>query len=108
MIKMLSAVAATILLSGCYYDVESELYGVNNCDIPADISYVQHIEPIISGKCAIAGCHVDGGTGVGVMTTYEGVMAKVNDGTFENEVLAAQTMPPFRSMISSKGRFAPH
>ena len=39
--------------SGCYYDIESELYpnfGSANCD-SATFSYVQRIEPIIKNNC---------------------------------------------------------
>jgi len=43
------------LLSGCYYDVESELYGPSvPCDTAA-VTFAGHIEPLIATECA--GCH---------------------------------------------------
>jgi cytochrome c5 len=44
----------TVVLSGCYYDVESELYGGEVCDLSA-VGYAADIEPIISTHCT--GCH---------------------------------------------------
>lgn len=86
-----------IVLSACYYDVESELY-TGNCDIPASPTYTADVSSIVNNKCATAGCHVTGGSGVGNMESYSGVLAKVQDGTFEQEVLVDLTMPPSGGM----------
>lgn len=52
-----------ILLAGCYYDKEDELYpgpgaggGGGGCDT-ANISYATDIKPIFDQYCALAGCH---------------------------------------------------
>jgi hypothetical protein len=52
----------SIFFSGCYYDVESELYPINpakTCDT-VNVSYQARIEPIIRTNCYV--CH--GGTAV--------------------------------------------
>ena len=56
MIKYISGILLTgsLLLSGCYYDVETELYPAQTCDNP-DVAYATRIEPIINANCY--GCH---------------------------------------------------
>lgn len=44
----------TIILAGCYYDVEEELYGTTECTT-TDLSYVQDILPILRVDCYA--CH---------------------------------------------------
>lgn len=47
--------AGCALLSGCYYDVESELYAPSvPCDTAA-VTFAGHIEPLVASECA--GCH---------------------------------------------------
>lgn len=43
-------------LTGCYYDVESELYPAGNCaTTPAIVSYQTNVMPIIQTNCYV--CH---------------------------------------------------
>jgi hypothetical protein len=86
------ALIAMAFLHSCYYDVESELYPA--CELPESVSYSVDIEPIITSSCAISGCHVQGGSGPGNFANYNNVKAKVDDGTFVNEVVIDRTMPP--------------
>lgn len=78
----------------CYYDVEEELYGTTNCNLPTTIAYSTDIEPIIQAKCATSGCHVSGGGGNGIFDSYQGVKAKVDNGSFEQTTLIQMSMPP--------------
>ena len=94
--KYLFYLIALTALSSCYYDIESELYP--NCNVPESVSYELDIQPIISGNCAISGCHVQGGTGPGDFSTYNPLKARVDNGTFEEEVISARTMPPSGSL----------
>lgn len=84
-------VALSMTLPGCYYDVEEELYPVQRI---GPVTYTNDIAPIIQTSCAIAGCHVTGGTGAGVFTDYEGVKLKVDQGSFRVRVLERRDMPP--------------
>ncbi len=58
------------------------------------MTYASTVVPILQGNCAIPGCHVPGGTGPGDFTSYLGVKAKVDNGTFRNVTIVVQTMPP--------------
>lgn len=78
-ITVFLALCAAILLlasSGCYYDVESDLYPSTFCDSSVT-TYSAAIMPIIQSNCATPGCHVAGGTGTGDFTTYDGVRSQV-------------------------------
>ena len=47
--------AASLALTGCYYDVESDLYGPSTpCDTAA-VTFAGHIAPVIADACS--GCH---------------------------------------------------
>ena len=68
---------------------------VSACDsIPATFS--GQVNPIIQQNCAITGCHVPGGTGTNDYTSYAGVKANVDNGSFRHSVIEGQppVMPP--------------
>jgi hypothetical protein len=83
----------TLLAISCYVDNEEELYGPVTCDTSA-ITYANDILPIINNSCATSGCHEAGNTAIGDFSTYAGVKAKVDNGTFTNRVLVQKDMPP--------------
>lgn len=62
------------------------------CDLVFS-SYTADISPIIATNCAIEGCHISGAL-MGDFTTYEGLKAKVDNGSFELRVLDMKIMPP--------------
>ena len=82
-----------ILSGGCYYDIESELYGEAPCIIPEDINYGESIEPIIAGKCATGSCHVAGGTGPGNLENTSELTEMIDNGTFQDRVIIRKDMP---------------
>lgn len=84
-------VMISIATEGCYYDNEEELYPITDS---TEITYTKNIQPIIANNCAIPGCHVPGGSGSGDFTSYSGVKAKVDNGTFHQRVIVEKTMPP--------------
>ena len=43
-----------LLVMGCYYDNEIELYGVNDC-VTTNISYVNDVQPMLEQNCYV--CH---------------------------------------------------
>lgn len=94
----LGACAAVLLAcsSGCYYDVESELYPDNFCDTSVT-TYADVVMPIVQANCATPGCHVPGGTGSGDFTTYAGLRSQVVSGRLLPSVrqeAGAIAMPP--------------
>jgi uncharacterized membrane protein len=64
----------------------------NTC--ASTVTYTSGVGAIISKSCAIAGCHVTGGAGNGVLTTLAGVKTKVDNGSFKTRVLDKKDMPP--------------
>ncbi|MEQ8907855.1 MAG: hypothetical protein RIC95_01570 [Vicingaceae bacterium] len=104
---MRSIVYILVLLSSlwsCTYDNEEELFdeidqqvnqNQNQDTSKAAISFQADVQPIIQANCATSGCHnavtVAGG---GNFTTYAGIKAKVDNGSFENRVIVRQDMPP--------------
>lgn len=83
----------TIALSGCYYDIEDELYP-EPCFIPVDIRYDFRIQQIVETNCTTSGCHEPNGTAPGDFTSYNGLLPFLEDGSFENRVVELRTMPP--------------
>jgi hypothetical protein len=92
---ILAAIAA-LLMPGCYYDVEEELYPPS-CDT-SNVTFSGKINTIIQNRCATPGCHVAGGTGPGDFTSYAGLQPALQDGTFESQVLVNKVMPPTGSL----------
>ncbi|MFM1876521.1 MAG: hypothetical protein RL266_2258 [Bacteroidota bacterium] len=92
----LSLLLGVLMLSSCYYDNEEELYEYynqqNQCDTSA-VSFANDIMPMIQGNC-VTGCHVAGGTGLGIFENYAEVKAKVDNGSMNNRVVVQRNMPP--------------
>lgn len=97
--KIVVLTVFVVSLQSCYYDVASELYP-GNCSPPEVVSFADDIMPIIENKCS-ASCHTPGESGEndGIfipnngLSAYEGVMEKVNDGTFKSSVIDDGSMP---------------
>ena len=66
------------LISGCYYDVEEDIYGTTECK-STDMSYMNDIFPIIKNNC-FNGCHNGANPSSGIsLESYEGLKNKVDD-----------------------------
>ncbi|MBP6313514.1 MAG: hypothetical protein WAR83_09690 [Flavobacteriales bacterium] len=84
-------------LTGCYYDVEEELYPNKFCvvgDATMANYYTEQVAPIIETRCAIPGCHVAGGSAPGNFLQYTEVKARVDDGKIQLLVFDQRSMPP--------------
>lgn len=93
---IIGALLLGVLQSGCYYDVESDLYPMNFCDTMS-VSYSNNIQPIVQANCAISGCHVPGGTGTGDFTSYNGLASQIANGKLVpavQQTTGAASMPP--------------
>lgn len=77
----LSSVLALLLLPGCYYDNEQELYpdeGSAACDT-VNVSYASTILPIIQAQCYV--CHDEGAAfGNVVLEGHANLLRYANDG----------------------------
>jgi hypothetical protein len=66
-------------------------YKDQNCS-SVNATYQNSIKPIIDRSCTLSGCH-DAGSANGNYTTYEGVLARVKNGTLSKRVLYEKDMP---------------
>ncbi|MFI5217892.1 MAG: hypothetical protein ACHQNT_00275 [Bacteroidia bacterium] len=62
-------------------------------ECPVKITYENSVKAIIDLHCAISGCHVSGFV-IGDYTTYAGIKAKVDNGTFRFRIFETGSMPP--------------
>jgi hypothetical protein len=81
-----------IYIASCSED-DSMMPEIDEPECEENITFASDVELIINTNCAYSGCHVSG-TGLPVYTTYDGVVAQVENGRFENRVLTQQNMPP--------------
>ncbi|WP_317897816.1 hypothetical protein [Aurantibacillus circumpalustris] len=65
-------------------------------------SYTSTIKPLIDANCTSSGCH-DAKSSNGNLTTYEGLIIRVNNGTLSKRVLYTKDMPK-RSALSLEDR----
>lgn len=56
-------------------------------------TYNVEIQTIVNNSCAIPSCHVSGGNAPGVYTSYAGMLAELNNGQMESEVIDQRDMP---------------
>lgn len=83
-------VAATcFLFSACTWEKADLILSCENLDV----HYSRDVMPIIAGNCSVNGCH-NAGSLTGDFTTYAGLKAKVDNGSFRLRVLDLKIMPP--------------
>ncbi len=86
-----------IVLTGCYYDKEEELYPNSGTNCNALLTYNTGIKTIIDGNCATSGCHVSGGTSPD-LTTYS--LVKANTVRITARAVTIKDMPKPSGMSS--------
>lgn len=86
-----------LFLIHCSYKEEQDLIkpGAEKCDTSA-VKFSTKIQPLLQRHCN--NCHKAGGTGNGDFSTYGGVKAKVDNGSFRNRTLVEEDMPPNGSL----------
>ncbi len=89
---------ATCGFYGCYYDNEQDLYGLEVCDVE-DVTFSQHIEPIISNNCATPGCHVPGNGRV-LLRNYNEILQAVEGGGLRDRTVVQKDMPPSGQLLN--------
>lgn len=77
---LLLAFAATVLwgFNGCYYDNEEVLYPNSFCDTSI-VTWSGTIQPLMTSRCALPGCHVIGGQ-LPDLSTYTAVKLQADNG----------------------------
>jgi len=93
-LKVITGIAAfCLMLNGCYYDNEEELYaGSGNCDTSV-VDYATDIKPIFATNCAISGCHVPG-PGRKDLSNDQGIKDIADNGELKDRVVVRKDMPP--------------
>ncbi|MBC7382509.1 MAG: hypothetical protein H7296_05860 [Bacteroidia bacterium] len=80
--KFLGLIVLSITLSSCYNDKEEQLY-INEFAKNTDtthtdtVTYSKDIHPLMTGSCAISGCHVSGAS-FPDLSAYTGLKANIN------------------------------
>lgn len=100
-ILVLTLFVFTFFIQSCTSDSISDIEpgDFNDC-VLINVTYSGQIRTIINQNCAVSGCHVTGGRGNGVYETFEGVRAKVDNGSFEDRVFVRGDMPPDGRQLS--------
>jgi hypothetical protein len=79
-IRIVSAVALVLLLTGCYYDKEAVLYPTATDCSSLNVSFSRDIQPLIQSRCAVSGCHdASSGNKGGPFTTYTQIQFKASN-----------------------------
>ncbi len=92
-VKILRAIpfAIALLSSGCYYDIEEELYPDSFCDTE-NVTWTADVQPLISSNCAISGCHVSGAQ-TPDLSTYAAVKVAADAGAILARAINADPSP---------------
>ena len=78
--------------NACTSDKLPEPVSSVDCDT-LDISYNGLIKGIIENNCALSGCHVRGGGGPGIYTSYSGLSKYLNKNSMERYVIDLRNDP---------------
>jgi len=76
-IMLISALALTLVVAGCYYDNEEDLYlGSSTCDT-TNVTYSASVAPVFAGYCN--SCHSGSSPSGNIVTdNYASVKANIN------------------------------
>lgn len=98
----LTPLCSLFFLSACTNDVLPVPAIQSQCDTMM-VTYDAVVKDIIDNSCAYSGCHSPGGIGVGIYTSYDGLLPVLESGLFESRVIVqrddeASGMPPNNSV----------
>lgn len=85
-----------IAVVGCTYEKGEVPVPVQSLTPCEQVSYTQHIAPVIAANCV--GCH---NSSFADLSTYAGVKAKVDNGSFRQRVLVIKDMPGYCNLPDS-------
>lgn len=96
LIGPLFVMSITILVA-CHSENAEELFA-NQLPPPVSdtttVKFQKDIEPLFRQSCSVPGCHVPGGTGVGLFRDYNDIKRIVDNGKLKTRVIDQMTMPP--------------
>ena len=98
--KIMFAIIGFVLLAGCYYDKEEQLYPGGSACSGVDAKFNTQVLPLMKSRCAIAGCHDASSTNFGgPFTDYNLIKTKTHD--IRNAVLSG-LMPQGSSLTAEE------
>ncbi len=95
--KKLIGSLCVLFLAACYSENEEELFakelsgGISDT---TEVKFKRDIQPIIRQNCSVPGCHVPGGTGVGLFEPFAEIKKVADNGKLRARVVDQGTMPP--------------
>ena len=90
-----------VLAAGCYYDNAALLQPGSNVDCNTISARFNQVQPIISAKCAIAGCHdVTTAAGNVVLQSFEQISARA-DRIYIRSIIE-KSMPPAQPLSNQE------
>ena len=91
-IHMIPMFFSMLVLGGCYYDIEEELYPSNFCDVE-NVTFSGIIKPLVQTKCTVSNCHVSGGTAPHDLTNDLTLKQLADDGKIQARVVDKIPLP---------------
>jgi hypothetical protein len=70
----------------------------DSCPTSGAPSYANDVAPIISQYCEVTGCHVAGGSGVGLLSPYSALSADANNAENQIDQCLMPKDPPYLSV----------
>lgn len=81
-----------MIFAACTHDNAEDLNPISTCETTG-ITYQNTVKALMDAHCVV--CHSDRGSAFWLdLSTYQGVKAAVDNGTFSNRVLVLKDMPP--------------
>ena len=90
-------ITVIVAFSGCSYDKwDLPQPSLGDCDTSASVTYTNYVKDVLATNCTVSGCHDNGAPAGFDYTTYAGIKAKADNGTFKTRVIIVGTrdMPP--------------
>lgn len=97
---ILTLLPCIIVLAGCYYDKEEDLYRTT-C-ITTDVRYSNIVKPIIDASCNVAGCHNSTAAGGYNFTNFPELQRSALNGDLVGSIMHASgysAMPQGREKL---------
>lgn len=85
------AMISLLVWSACSED--NDMPGEMEVECTETPTFSGEVQTLINATCAYSGCHV-GGIGLPDFRSYEGLVATIENGRFQQRVLEQMSMPP--------------
>jgi len=80
-------------LMGCFYDKSEELYPPPNFCDSTNVTYSNHLKPIMENQCALSGCHLTQFPSGWDLSSYEGLKTVAENGRLLPAIMHSGSSP---------------